>query len=198
MSAVEKIKKALSDVAKKNISREQALAIIKGYRGEYSTEYTRIANQVRLNRSIEAKSKAVLDRQTPERVAKFPAFALVRVSPRKVPRLDWWRRWQVAGDAVGWVGASKSKKIALKGSPIWQALGSGCGVFEDATGYAVPPFAYNSGLGWRETKTTTLIKKGVEQEVLSGSLEPSVKELQDFFAKYGKTASALMGDIADV
>ena len=77
-----------------------------------------------------------------------PAWELTRVGARKKPRGDWLRRWAAAGAKVGWRGALKRRMVALKTSPIWQALADGAGGFKDAIGTPYPPFAFGSGLAW--------------------------------------------------
>lgn len=77
-----------------------------------------------------------------------PAWELTRVGARKKPRGDWLRRWAAAGGKVGWRGALKRRMVALKTSPIWQALADGAGGFKDAIGTPYPPFAFGSGLAW--------------------------------------------------
>lgn len=76
------------------------------------------------------------------RAAAFPAWELVRVYQVSAPREDWPSRWTIAGGKPG-------PMIALKGDPIWGELGS-YGNFQDALGVDHPPFAFNSGMGWRE------------------------------------------------
>lgn len=80
-----------------------------------------------------------------------PAWELVRVSPR-VNERDWKARWKDAGEYVGWDGAlpgwkSGGRMLALKTSPIWQALGDGAGDYTDTLGNPWEPFAFNSGMG---------------------------------------------------
>jgi hypothetical protein len=76
-----------------------------------------------------------------ERAAAFPAWELVRVYQVTAPR-DWPSRWLIAGGKPG-------PMIALKGDPVWGELGA-YGNFQDALGVDHPPFAFNSGMGWRE------------------------------------------------
>jgi hypothetical protein len=81
----------------------------------------------------------------------FPAWELVSGGYRRLHRTDWPRRWQAAGDAVGWQGARPGKRmVALKSSPIWQALGNGAGGFRDTLGNPYPPFAFGSSYEWSE------------------------------------------------
>lgn len=77
-----------------------------------------------------------------------PAWRLERTGARKKPRGDWKRRWEAAGASVGWQGAAKRSLVALKDSPIWDALGRGVGGFGDTLGSPFPPFAFGSGMAW--------------------------------------------------
>lgn len=90
--------------------------------------------------------------QTPERLATFPAWELVRVLPVAVPR-DWPSRWAIAGGKPG-------RMIALKGDPVWGELGS-YDNFKDALGVDHPPFAFNSGMGWREVSSSEVEALGI-------------------------------------
>lgn len=100
-----------------------------------------------------------------EMITAYPAWELVRVAEVKVPR-DWPSRWTIAGGLLidadtGEIitqedfGPSeweyvrqRARMIALKGSPIWGELGS-YENFPDALGVDFPPFAFNSGMGWK-------------------------------------------------
>lgn len=104
-----------------------------------------------------ASSVARIQAQTEDSLDDFPAWELRRFAGRRAPREDWDRRWRAAGDAVGWEGACRHTGdfpewgfVALKGSPIWAALGRGAGGFGDALGNPYPPFAYGSGLDWED------------------------------------------------
>ncbi len=81
----------------------------------------------------------------------FPAYELVRIESRRVPR-EWLRDWETAADNVSWDGASRAaleagRMIALKTSPIWAAIGSSH-LFTDALDVSHPPFRFGSGMGW--------------------------------------------------
>jgi hypothetical protein len=89
------------------------------------------------------------------RAEAFPSIELVRIKDAR--RLDWRRdwlaRWKIAADNVDWVGVSRQAfdqghMIALQSSPVWAALGSSA-LFPDALNVDYPPFAFNSGMGWR-------------------------------------------------
>jgi hypothetical protein len=85
--------------------------------------------------------------QQPDRLAAFPAWELVRVEARTAPR-DWPSRWVIAGGR-GQVVPATARMIALKGDPVWGELGS-YDNFQDALGVDHPPFAFLSGMGWKE------------------------------------------------
>lgn len=98
----------------------------------------------------------------PEALDAYPAFALIRVESRAVPRGEpfWNDRWRQAGSSVGWRGASRNGRAALKTSAIWQALGN-LGPF----GTPYPPFDWGSGMGLSdisraEAETLGLLRPG--------------------------------------
>lgn len=86
--------------------------------------------------------------ENPMTLMSLPAWKLTRTGARKKPRGDWNRRWAAAGAKCGWKGACKRQMIALKTSPIWQALADGAGGYDDTLGSPFPPFAFGSGLAW--------------------------------------------------
>jgi len=85
--------------------------------------------------------------QTPVMLSEYPAWELVRVMDKAIPR-DWPARWKIAGGTL----SAGGRMIALKGDPIWGELGS-YDNFPDALGVDHPPFAFNSGMGWEELST---------------------------------------------
>lgn len=98
------------------------------------------------------------------RLRQFPAWELVRVGVRKVPRgsgdggsKGWPQRFSEAGGEI--VGG---RMIALKTDPVWSALGDSS-VFSDALDTDHPPFAFNSGMGWREVHWTEAKALGLGQ-----------------------------------
>lgn len=119
-----------------------------------------------------------------------PAWELVRLYPRETPRgtpeshsVGWQRRWSDAGEACGWVGASKAEMVALKDSPLWQALGDGEGGYVDTLLNPFPPFAFRSGMAWRAIPRERALQLGLIQadtlpEPISATLSPSTKEVR--------------------
>ena len=92
-------------------------------------------------------------------MAKY--LELVRVRSVKKPRKDWQHRWGAAVDAARRKGLltipkQEERMIAKEGSPIWKKLAEGAGGFRDATGEGEPPFAFGSGMGWKEVKSKEL------------------------------------------
>lgn len=101
-----------------------------------------------------------------------PAWKLERTGARKKPRGDWKKRWQAAGASVGWKYASQRSFVALKTSPIWEALGKGTGGFEDALGSPFPPFAFGSGMAW-----TNVGRREWESICKTEGIDSGLKEL---------------------
>ena len=102
-------------------------------------------------------------------ILAFPAYELIRVQQRKMPR-DWHARWIKAANSVGWEGVSRDtdRMIALKTSPVWAAL--------SRFGNPFPPFDFNSGMGVRD------VKKSVCREIglLGPDEQPKIPEKPDF------------------
>jgi len=113
-------------------------------------------------RSSMASNAAAVNAQDEYSVYAVPAWELKRYGQRSVPR-DWAARWKAAGDSVGWEGASPDfgNMVALKASPIWQALGDGAGGYRDTLGNPYPPFAFSSGMGWRRVRRDRCIELGL-------------------------------------
>ena len=136
-----------------------------------------------------AASVARIDNQTEATVMLWPAWELVRFEGRAQPRQDWAARWRAAGESVAWDGALQRRMIALKGSPIWAALGDGAGGFRDTLGNPYPPFAYSSGLDWMEVSAEECARLGLSTASAaapeSASLSPGMKDIRDAIERYG-------------
>ena len=183
-------------------ARAQLLAVLEqmGYSPQDEGGLKNPASIRRLNLILDtqtqmASSVATLSEQTDATLYQWPAWELTRMETRAVPRADWMQRWTAAGNSVGWDGALKRSFIALKSSPIWQALGDGVGGFTDTLGNPYPPFAYSSGMNWREVDRETCEKLGLLDQVKSEgegerridrpSLSPGEKDIADAIARYG-------------
>ena len=143
------------------------------------------------------------------RLREYPAWELVRVYPRLVPRGSaesvspgWYERWADAGASVGWVGAIDGPMMALKDSPIWQALGDGAGGYTDALGNPYWPFAFGSGMGWLEVPRAEVVKEGLisENEIpakTTATLAPCQAEIVAAYDRLSPELRAeLLGEIA--
>ena len=130
-------------------------------------------NLIVTTRTAMAASAARVNAQTAATCYAFPAWELVRYEGRRVPR-DWPARWKAAGDSVGWDGASRDfgEMVALKSSPIWQALGDGAGGYKDTLGNPYPPFAFTSGMFWRGVRRPRCIALGL----ITADTPPQVPE----------------------
>lgn len=142
-----------------------------------------------------AASVANMAAETPETLEEWPAVELTRFVGRGAPRPDWHERWRAAGDAVGWQGAAKDaggfpdwRMVALKGSPIWQALGDGAGGYRDTLGNPYPPFAYGSGLAWADVSRAEAIDLGLvpdDAKAATPPLSPSEADMADAASRLG-------------
>lgn len=120
--------------------------------------------------------------QTPTRLQLYPAWELVRARPRRAPRHWGGRemgsgknemeepRWFIAGGRL-----AAGKMVAFKGDPVWGELGS-YDNFSDALGVDHPPFAFQSGMGWREVSTAECQRLGVTG--------PRRESSEEWFAKH--------------
>ena len=137
-----------------------------------------IDTNIRQAQSV-ARSAATAD---PDIFDRWPAWKLARTGSRMVPRDDWWSRWHDAGQSVSWKGASKTRMVALKTSPIWAALGNGAGGYTDTLGTAYPPFAFSSGLSWLDVTDKEAKALGLtwqrEDAPTATSLAPDSNEYQ--------------------
>ena len=152
------------------------------------------ASIARLNLIIDTQSQmaasvATLEAQTGAVVEMWPAWRLTRLERRGMPRQDWPERWAAAGEAVGWQGAAKGAWVALKSSPIWQALGDGEGGFRDTLGNPYPPFAYGSGMGWEDVDAEECEELGLSTDGAEApravSLSPGEREIADAVKRLG-------------
>lgn len=123
----------------------------------------------------------------------YPAWELIRLYTRTTPRgsaesksVGWETRWHDAGGSVNWEGAVQEPLIALKDSPIWQALGDGAGGYTDTLLNPFYPFAFRSGKGWKAVPRARAIELGlIRDEALPAATEatltPGQKEVVRVF-----------------
>ena len=100
----------------------------------------------------------MLQGQTDLARMQFPCWELVRIYPRATERSgpnSWPHRWNSIGGQF-----YSGRMIAPKDDPIWESLGSSAN-FPDALDTSFPPFAYNSGMGWRAVPRDECIAMGV-------------------------------------
>lgn len=125
-----------------------------------------------------AQSCGRLAAQDAYSLAAFPAWELRRAEERSAPRKDWAARWAAAGAATGWAGArdnaADGRMVALKGSPVWAALGAGAGGFRDALGNPYPPFAYGSGMDWRDVPAEEASALGLDASAPGAPARPGL------------------------
>lgn len=147
-----------------------------------------------------AASVARLRCQTPAVLERWPAWELTRLVGKAVPRVDWPARWRNAGRATNWEGALQGVYIALKTSPIWEALGNGAGGFRDTLGNPYPPFAYSSGMAWvavdRETCDRLGLTVPADQQLDAPPLSPGEREIADAVRRLGFSAEVLTGGLS--
>ncbi len=105
---------------------------------------------------------------TPSSRERAPAWEFIRIKDSAAPR-DWLRRWDIAGGRVTNEGGV-SKFIALKSSPLWDALGDAA-LFDDALNVNHPPFAFNSGMAWASVSAKRAARLGIGAD--SASAKPS-------------------------
>lgn len=141
-----------------------------------------------------ASNAALIAKETPSTVAAYPAWRLERYGSRNEPRQDWQARWSLAGNAVNWEGALHGRDfVALKNSPIWQALGDGAGGFKDTLGNAFPPFAFSSGMAWSPVSAADCVQLGLDTASAApadATLSPGEREIADAMQSFGKGFAA--------
>jgi hypothetical protein len=111
--------------------------------------------------------------EEPQRAFSYPCWELIRTAQREVPRgmkqlstgqlvsvagEDWPSRWGRAGGEL-----VDDRMVARKGATIWEELGSAA-IFDDALDTDHPPFAFNSGMGWRAVPRAECIALGIITE----------------------------------
>lgn len=91
----------------------------------------------------------------PEARFEFPAWELVRIYSREKEREDWPERFVRAGGSL-----VDGRMVALKDDEVWSELGDS-DLFPDGLDSDVPPYAFSSGMGWREVSREECIELGL-------------------------------------
>ncbi len=122
-------------------------------------------------------------------IRQFPAWELVRVAAREVPR-DWPARVTLALANLDRPPlAAGAPLVFMKGDPVWAALGSS-ELFDDALDVDHPPFAFSTGMGWR----------GVPQDEVRalGITGPAGEPLKDILKVLPRPSASRAGIAPDV
>ena len=198
-SYLAKIREVCADVAAGTLdqasARARLLAVLEqmGHSQQDPGGILNPASQRRLDLIIDtqrqmAASVAQLSEETDATIEMTPAWRLARLGNPRAPRMDWPLRWQAAGDSCNWEGACKDDFVALKGSPIWQALGDGAGGFTDTLSNPYPPFAYSSTMAWLPVDRDECAALGLDPDggrAEKASLSPSEREIVDAAKRFG-------------
>lgn len=115
---------------------------------------------VRTNEEMATGYGQFLQSTDPDIIDSWPAWELVRVADRRVPRY-WSVRWLDAAGRVGDDDAAAmlrrhGRMLARKDSPIWTAL--------SRFGSPQPPFDFNSGMGVADVDRDTALDLGLIRE----------------------------------
>jgi len=124
----------------------------------------------------------------PDILEAYPAWELVRISPRRIPR-NWPVRWAEAAMAVNWEGVlrdGRGRMIALKTSRIWIALSR----FKKPH----PPFDFGSGMGVEEIERSEAEDLGLldADTVLLPAIPPYQASLEASLKGIGPKEKALL------
>ena len=122
--------------------------------------------QMQLMRGVAQKTRGM----DGTRVKLFPAWELVRYAPRRNER-DWPARFRAVGYDLPVDGEGRERLVAVKGSPVWAALGNSA-LFDDALDVDHPPFAFESGMGWLEVHWDEAEKIGLDLSVAQAMKTP--------------------------
>jgi hypothetical protein len=130
-----------------------------------------LSSEQRLNLVIETNEKLAHGKgskqqgETETLKLTRPAWELYRQEER-VKKRAWLDRFRLAGEQSGralndgWTITPDERMVALKGHPIWEKLGSSA-LFDDSLDVDHPPFAFNSGMWWREVRRAEVFKLGI-------------------------------------
>ena len=132
-------------------------------------------------------SECRVKNQTDDIIEFYPGWQLTSFGygKRKLTNAEWRQRWTCAGNSCGWVGASKSRFIALKKSPIWKHLGNGAGGYGDTYGFSYPPFVIGSDMGWMDATEAECRSAGLAIPKVPRRLSRGELDILAAVRKYG-------------
>lgn len=119
----------------------------------------------------------------------YPAQELVRVRTSRVERGDWPARWRASGGKFFGGG----RMVALKGDPVWQALGN---IDRDGLGNPYPPFAFGSGMGVRDVARAEAIAFGLLAPDQDAQAAPAAAEISAGAGRQQASVSGLAPSLA--
>jgi hypothetical protein len=214
VSVLDNIRARLNELAGGSTNLATARAALQdhydeiGYVPEAGTQggLTDHSSDKRINLVLETNLRQVANAafreqgQTDAALFAFPAWELVRIYPREVPRGErrtagggiaadpgnsWEARWQKAGGEL-----VSGRMVARKDDPVWDKLGDS-GLFNDGLDQPYPPFAFNSGMGVREVSREDALSLAVIDA--DTDIEGSATSL----ATTKANADAVDGDLLD-
>lgn len=128
----------------------------------------RLTVMIRTNRALAQGYAEKVRGMGPGAIRIHPAWELIRLGSNPQAPRDWLKRWTDVGGEL----TADGRMIALKQDLIWNELGSK-GNFDDALNVDYPPFAWQSGMGWRAVKFAEAKALGL----LDGWKPPETKPL---------------------
>lgn len=137
------------------------------------SSFARLNLIIDTERELAAGLQAKLSGESVVAKALFPAYELIRVLPRDVPRgsIDsgspgWGERWVKFGGPELVNDGGRTRMIAMKGDDIWRKLGDQAlledhGINDLALGVDFPPFCIRSGMGWQAIHRSEVKRLGI-------------------------------------
>lgn len=149
----------------------------------------RLNLMLRTQEALMAGASQKLRGMEEQAVRMFPAWELVRLEERNVPR-DWRARINLAlANLDREALAPDAPLMFTKGDPLWPALGSS-ELFDDALDVDHPPFAFESGKGWRAVPKAEADARGIK-----GPAGQPLKEIEDALPRPKASTAGIAPDI---
>ncbi len=149
----------------------------------------RLNFMLRTQEALMAGASQKLRGMEEQAIRMFPAWELVRIEERNAPR-DWPARINIALANLDRPAlAAGAKLIFTKGDPVWTAIGSS-DLFDDALDVDHPPFAFESGKGWRAVPAEEVDALGI-----TGPAGEPVKDITDALPRPKASVAGIAPDI---